>query len=290
MDRNSTLAVEEVPIGRPQRARSFSGQCGIISTSEPGDPSAGQEPGEERRGRWIYKASVCPDCGVPRFVRPDVHRASGNLCKSCSLRRAAKTRRNRSRRGRTVPCAVCGDAFYAHPSQSDKRFCSARCASLGRRKYLREQRQCAGCGVEFTWAPKPFSNSSGHYCTRRCRNRAYRGVIHGDASRPARTSRSAWRSLRRAFVESGHATCVVCNEEPRRLEVHHIVHHRHTDPDDASCLVAVCHRHHMLLEEYTRLIDPLPASERRLAAFLLLGVLNSYWSPNGERFAKAERD
>lgn len=171
------------------------------------------------------------------------------------------------RRGSHASCARCGAAFYRFPSDADRRYCSARCGNLSRRRYQREVRICASCGASFTWTPRPRSNSSGHYCSRRCRDDAYRAMAPADA---VRGRRPRWRSARRAFMAAGNDFCVGCGARDRRLDVHHVEPYRLSRDDRPRNLVSACRACHRPLDRLADLIAAERRPERR--AFLVAVV------------------
>jgi hypothetical protein len=134
-------------------------------------------------------------------------------------------------------------------------------------------RTCGACGERFESHPRPFSNSKGKYCSRKCRDAAFLGVVNGDAARPARTERSGWRSHRDRFVLNGNDFCAICGVSSGRLHVHHIEGHRNVAFDDLSTVVTVCPKHHSALEALTARIAVFTPTARRTAALVILGLL-----------------
>lgn len=170
-------------------------------------------------------------------------------------------------------CVRCQSPFYRYPSEAGRRYCSVRCANTARRRYERSQRACGQCGRKFECAPRPFSNSTGRFCSLTCKRRAFLGVIHGDADRFAATDRPGWRSRRNRFVRSGNDFCAICGTDSGRLHVHHIEGARNVAFDDLRTLVTLCPKHHAALEPFTRKIESVPPLRRRHAALVLLGLL-----------------
>lgn len=115
------------------------------------------------------RAVKCPDCGATRHVRQD---SKAQLCQSCSGRRARAAGGGRRTTGRSVPCELCGSMVWATPAVP-RRYCSARCHDAARAKNARTVRECATCGKPFRYIVKPYSNCSGTYCSRACRDVGY---------------------------------------------------------------------------------------------------------------------
>jgi len=248
--------------------------------SPPAISSATPEPKPAAALVWARRRArvevACPACGATRTIRRDSFAEAPPRCRSCA-NRANGAKAVRHLAGASRPCAGCGQDFYAHPSEASRRFCSAPCASLDRRRYTQQARTCRTCGREFRFAPKPFSNSSGTFCSRECRDIGFLGLVYGDPARPAVGDRFGWRSRREAFFEAANNFCIVCGRTGGRLHVHHVEGYRNTDFDDASTLVTACPKHHVALESFTRTIAERPEAARRRAAFLLKAVLGDSW-------------
>ncbi len=172
-----------------------------------------------------------------------------------------------------VNSAHCASKFYRYPYDKSHRFCSHRCASDAKRRYAIELHRCRQCGNAFDYSAKPFSNSTGEYCSLACKRCAFLGVINGDASRKAATTRPGWRSRRNRFFREGNACCAICGTTSGRLHVHHIEGHLNVAPDDLTTVTTVCVKHHSRLEILTRAISGLKPEQRRLVALVVLGAL-----------------
>lgn len=214
---------------------------------------------------------TCVDCGQSRSIRSDSFTVGTKIrCRPCSSRRNRPG--PRTRKGVTLGCVFCGKEFYRHPGDV-KRFCSHRCASDGKRRYKLEEHQCVSCGRKFQYSQKPYSNSSGNYCSRACRDRAYLGVVNGNPGHASKGERIGWRSRRDKFVRNGNDFCVICGVGSGRLHVHHIEGHRNVHYDDLTAVVTVCPKHHCALELITREIVSLPPRARREAALAVMAYL-----------------
>jgi hypothetical protein len=270
MEKHETPPVEVVPISEPEahpKRQNYDPSSGLTKSSS--------DPGKKRRTRRRKQIrTTCKSCGETRTITWESKGEPPALCRTCS----SKVRRRRKRTGTTIPCGTCGVPVYRHPGNTEKRYCSQACAGVGKRRYEKETRACWTCGSEFQYTPRPFSNNSGHYCSRDCRNAGYIGVVNGDPAQVAKTDRHGWRSRRDAFVQEGNDFCAVCGKRSGRLHVHHIEGYRNVHHDDLSTVVTLCPKHHKLLERWTRLIKGLEPARRRHAAIGILGCLGDSWA------------
>jgi len=244
----------------------------LPSVSGPANPSA--SPRKRQRVQ-----AACPSCALVRQIIQECAAKPLPVCRSC----AARLKPRKKRRGTTTPCATCGTRFYRKPCEAEKRYCSHGCASEAKRRYRPESRTCWTCGSQFTYTPKPHSNTAGHYCSVQCRNDGYLGVVHGDPLRRAAADRNGWRSRRDRLVRDGHDFCAVCGVRSGRLHVHHIEGYRNVQHDDLSTVVSLCPRHHALLERWTKCIVALEPVRRRHAALCILGCLGDSWAYHSGR-------
>lgn len=289
----TTLRVELVEIDRPSSSalprKNYPPRAPQDPTPSPPGSSGHDrdaQTGNHRKPRTRQRVEVtCPGCGKARIVRSNSFRESPPRCRACASR---LPRRQRKKNGSTIPCALCRTPFYRYPSETTKRFCSHECASRGKKRYRPEARTCRTCGAGFDYTPKPRSNTSGHYCSLRCRDTGYLGVVHGAPSKKAKSERRGWRSRRNRFLREGHDFCAVCGvREP--LHVHHIEGYRNTRFDDLRTVVTVCPRHHALLEKWTKCIVKLEPVRRRHAALVILGCLGDSWAFHSGRALAAGR-
>jgi len=229
---------------------------------------------------------VCSGCGTRRTIRQDSFHGTPPRCRSCA-NRASGAKARRPRRGTCRPCSSCGESFYASPCEAARRFCSPACTNLERRRHTPQARTCRTCGREFVYTPKPFSNSSGVYCSRACRDAGFLGVVHGDPARPAVSDRFGWRTRRDAYFAAANAFCTLCGRTEGRLHVHHIEGYQQTAFNDLSTVVTVCPAHHRALEGFTRAIRNWPANARHRAARLLKAFLGDSWCLHSGRLLLA---
>ena len=102
---------------------------------------------------------VCEFCGGK--LPPDHTRFCSGKClaKFRETKRIAKV------------CLVCGQRFYVTPWEAGRRFCSIRCSGLAKRKG--ETITCEYCGQAF-YATRDALAKGVRFCSRLCRNQASR--------------------------------------------------------------------------------------------------------------------
>ncbi len=213
------------------------------------------------------KRVVCQDCGESRIVRRDVN---PKRCRKCSGSIGGRMPKPNRRTGRTAECDRCGKSYWRRKSESGRRFCGKKCADRSRRKYSRSTVECKQCGIPFESVVRPYSNSSGIYCSLECRNKSYLGQYRGHPARNSspRYSRG-WRRKSRTFQRNGNDFCIVCGVRPKRLSTHHIWANADGGPDDVWNLISLCPAHHPRAERISESIAKLPVRLRMLAAIMV---------------------
>ena len=146
------------------------------------------------------------------------------------------------------------------------------CAATGRRKHRQEDRVCPTCGEQFRYTLRPFSNSSGTYCSRPCRDAGYVGHYRGKPT-PGHRYRFGWTRTRRHFMARGNDFCLLCLAE-QDLTVHHLKPYR-VDRDDSDLnLITVCRPCHLKLDRLSNaLVERLGPRELSLFAVLVTSLL-----------------
>jgi hypothetical protein len=132
------------------------------------DPANVRKHGDKFRGTGKNKQrlATCSVCRTDRWVRAD---SKSENCKSCTARISGQ-KAIRVKTGKFHPCLKCGNEFWQYRHLDGKqRFCSHLCASDFKRKYEKSTRSCANCQGDFTANDRPFSNSTGKYCSRNCK-------------------------------------------------------------------------------------------------------------------------
>lgn len=188
-----------------------------------------------------------------------------------------KVERPNRRKGTNVPCLACKTVFYRHACTPNRRYCSTGCGNDSRRRYVRESRTCSTCKGRFLFSDKPFSNSSGTYCSLACRNDGYSlKAAEIAAADGLLVDRPRWKTKRRAFVEAGNDFCTCCGVRSN-LEVHHIDPYRSSRDDSWSNLATVCHRCHMRMEKWSETIASLPQHKRAIAVAIVQAHMQDTW-------------
>jgi hypothetical protein len=222
-----------------------------------------------------YRAAcTCPDCGRERTVIATFPGyPTGTRCRSCSNKARPHAPRPNQKTGETVACEECGDAFYRRQCERGRRFCSRRCHDESRRVYPVERRSCLACGTDFDFSPKPASNTTGHYCSLACRNRAYLGTYKGRPAFGWRGHRPGWRSIaNRIKAEQGPA-CARCGRLTRRNAVHHIEPYRARQNNEPWNLIVLCPRCHCRTESASDRVETLPPPCRMAAVHLIRSMI-----------------
>lgn len=196
--------------------------------------------------------------------------------------------RPKRRTGAVVPCAHCGQGFYRRKCEVDRRFCSAGCGNMHKRKYAPTMRECATCGAGFVASDKPHSNSAGRYCSLACRNRGYVGKYRGQPAHYTRGNRPGWRSIANRHKADGNGFCIRCGTSKGRLLVHHIEPYRVQQNNERLNLVTACTACHPKLERWSERIARMPSHARPTAVAIVSGVLGDSWCIHSGRRILAE--
>ena len=126
--------------------------------------------------RGQQETRPCAHCGAPvtRYLTQTNRDAPWCCSRSCAAtlrglrRKAAGTwvRPQKPRRGDTVPCAVCGKAFYRPPAYvtEGRKYCSRECNAIGQTKPP-VVKACEVCGKEMRLRP---SEAVRRYCSMPC--------------------------------------------------------------------------------------------------------------------------
>jgi hypothetical protein len=239
----------------------------------------------------VGKMIPCASCGKDFRVRPSetrrrfcsiACRSTGKdvPCQACGKiirSRPADPRKYCSRAcsitSHPVECDHCGQTFTRRPCEGDRRFCSKRCAGIGKRVYRKESRACLTCGATFDFSPKPHSNSTGHYCSRPCYDRSLLGQYRGRPAFGFRDHRPGWASIARQFKAAGNDSCFRCGKKTGRLSVHHLEPYRIRQNNEFWNLVTACPKCHSFLERFSDWIEGLPFPCRRAAVLLVKSSL-----------------
>lgn len=144
------------------------------------------DPGGPYGGKYYEGVVACSRCGARRIIRRHSAENLPRLCRKCgALATGRSGPKPWLRRGRNLSCLACGKVVWRAPSnEANKTFCAKSCANEYRRKYPKLKRECRTCGASFIWNQKPFSNSTGNYCSRKCRDAGFLNHVCGDQDRP----------------------------------------------------------------------------------------------------------
>lgn len=211
------------------------------------------------RGQVIV---TCPRCREQRPVRADSTSGPFKHCRRCNSSIAGSLPKPSRRLGREGRCEECGAAIYIRPSESATRFCSKECHDAHRRVYPVEERTCRNCDRPFRFNAKPYSNVSGTYCSRACRDAGYMGYYRGWPAHGYHGSRVGWRSIRDGFLAAGNRSCKSCGKTSCRLYVHHVEPYRVAKNNDFSNLVTLCGKCHAAAESLSDWIEGLTSCHR----------------------------
>lgn len=182
-------------------------------------------------------------------------------------------------------CDGCGkDITRRKDSRKPMRFCGVKCSGrvLGeeRRRFRPTWQECPVCKKRFMRKSHWYR---GIHCGNRCAAKARVGP------RPLNAT-SRWDTVR-AYVRDNpeYKACLVCGATRSgnngfRLSLHHIEHRRHlSDLRDLSTVVALCRRHHQMLEPFTEKLEWMDPKTRRAAALELKEILLAYSPSSNSR-------
>ena len=110
------------------------------------------------------KTVACPTCKQKRNIRSD---STAKFCRACASSIGGKAPKPSRITGTYRQCLRCSTRFWNYLS-TNKRCCSTQCANDCKRRYPKETRHCLECSKPFLVNEKPFSNSSGRFCSRNC--------------------------------------------------------------------------------------------------------------------------
>lgn len=166
-----------------------------------------------------------------------------------------KKSRPERKTGFFINCKQCNAEIYVRKCEAGKKFCSIKCAGLSKKKYIPKIKNCSFCGKEFKYSQKPFSNSSGKYCSLKCRNDAY---SKNTDKYGFKKHRSRWRSFRNLFILKNNNFCNDCFDTSKRLMVHHIIPYRIVLKNENQNLVSLCGKCHSKHEKISDKLAVLP--------------------------------
>ena len=177
------------------------------------------------------KDCLCQDCGAEFTVRKDT---SPVVCRRCASSRGGRTKQ--PLRAEYMQCASCETQFRKSLGQT---YCSKQC----RRNHKRVSRTCKKCSATFHVLRSSLesgTNASGNFCGRAC----YENWMCNTKRTTGRGSQWSRRSKEVIRQQPFCAVCGTC----RSLQVHHIVPFRMTHDNSRSNLVALCVKHHKVVE------------------------------------------
>jgi endogenous inhibitor of DNA gyrase (YacG/DUF329 family) len=176
--------------------------CGASCSSKLGI-SLGNTPGwADNPLRGEKDTRPCVECGEPvtRYLNPKVADRPWTCSRSCRAKRAMRKRRAdgtyqqpvKPRRGKELPCQVCGKMTYKRPGLIAKGviLCSFECNKAYQTK-TPIIKECPGCGKRLTLKP---SQGEQVYCSKRCRSTAFikRPLDWMHNGRPARIENNGY--------------------------------------------------------------------------------------------------
>lgn len=201
--------------------------------------------------RDYHTTKTCESCGGVFLVRRQKYQVR-RFCAGCSKK--IKGNGTRTKRGTWNDCPVCRTPFYVYPSER-RTYCSPKCGYEAKTAYPWIVTECQFCGREFNAKDKPHSNNANTYCSRACRDLAYRelkgsanpnwqGGKSAEHTRIRQTAEYAeWRS---AVFARDNYSCQECGQHGGKLHAHHIEAfadnpERRTDLANGVSLCRDCH-------------------------------------------------
>lgn len=139
-----------------------------------------------------------------------------------------------------VHCANCAALFPTYPARPAK-FCGHPCYIGHYTKYEVEIRRCANCSVPFETKFRPFSNSSGKYCSWACACNGRRKPL-SEHSVWVQTPEAKKASSKVSHeIAAGRLTrpskCSQCDKDCKPVAAHH----DYSRPLDVRWLCPSCH-------------------------------------------------
>lgn len=183
----------------------------------------------------------CTKCGkikpLGEFSRNRTRKDGRNhRCKSCESSHEYAPNRT---------CEVCGNPFYAAPSNITKglgRFCSKAC--MGKSRDRRVARNCVVCGKEFQAHNYEIEQGRGRFCSVSCEGRWRKGDrgARWMGDNPINPDNAGHK---RAQAQYELKPCEICGATPKDA----VIHRHHIDenpmnnaPDNIAFLCALHHR------------------------------------------------
>lgn len=197
------------------------------------DPSKTTGTGKNKQ-RW----SVCADCKDGRWVRND---STAKMCRSCvgRMRGALATR---VKTGKHEHCSQCNGEFWCYKHLlGERKFCSKSCADSFKRRYEKQEKNCGSCGKLFVINDKPFSNSTGVYCSRQCKVDAFTtgvNIIHKASKAAANAGYAIRVAVKRGQVVKPDS-CEQCSKTGVKIEA---AHFNYSEKLRVRWLCVPCHR------------------------------------------------
>jgi hypothetical protein len=179
------------------------------------------------------KDVLCGDCGTEFTARKDT---KPEVCKRCASARGGKGVRGNVRAER-IGCKLCKKPIRKSTGQA---YCSIDCRARDKKTI----RQCKKCSKEFkaykTAVFGKTNNTSGNFCSRVCYN-----DYLCDTERVSGYG-SGWKKIREESLKRARF-CAICGTF-KNIDVHHIMPYRITHDNSQSNLIALCKKHHKLVE------------------------------------------
>lgn len=167
----------------------------------------------------------------------------------------------------TRTCKNCPETFRVYPSDT-KQYCSKPCADEARTTYTPELKPCPQCNQYFFSRKKPFSNSTGEFCSKKCKC---------ESGAKPENLRSGWVSIRNKFIADNNDFCNRCGKDESRLHVHHIEPVRFGNNEPWN-LMTLCPKCHSYMEKISVRIGMCKDPEaRRASASLLKSLFSDKW-------------
>ena len=184
----------------------------------------------------------CPRCEAVRSVREDYAKTAPGYCRSCACSIGGSAKKPSRVTGTAAHCKKCSKSFwqYKHKKETNL-FCSQLCVGEAKRVYPKEIRACLVCASDFLRSEKPHSNSTGEYCSIKCRRKSMQTGVNV-VYKPTKDASRAMYAVSKA-IKSGALirpeACEQCEKSGVKIEG---AHFNYEDVLNVRWLCVSCHR------------------------------------------------